>query len=566
MPLWINRSVHKSLNEQADFNKQIAFLIDEYQQSEKFILWLKEVSDKFSYFATESFESPNAFDKQWPLFEQMLNQSFLSRKFISDFEQTTSFGRLIAIEKLKTLIDTFDIAIKRVTGSRQYKKDALHTERFKIMVQTYFNLFKNMATIPFIQEELEELTSHDKRYVGIRRYIETVENLWTILEKKEFGQFNPSPSFNVAGATLGSKAGIQTFLDSKNIRDAITVEDFFSLVHQNLLVISSILHKKELTEKMPLPERLISVKKNFEDLSIPLLSTTTEPLLVGIHFSKEKVQFLYNIALCDHSSIYELEYNITDKQISLRGSFVGATYKRWQNIADATIITNLVTNIEPTGEIHLDKEKGLVSFGWDITKSHDEFIILNLIKVYIQSTSIDFQTSTVLDVFVATISKARGLKNKYRDVCHTIALDPRINCSEIFHHCLKQFFNNSQETKDHDFIKKSIEEKVIKDKQLPEPLFFIIKEMIKKKIIKSEDRIVASLASLSLIEHPCLLSIYPLIMNFSNTQWIEDKVIQLIRCKKIDIHRVFPFIKKILLNKKDLVNQYSKELLITSLS
>ena len=85
---------------------------------------------------------------------------------------------------------------------------------------------------------------------------------------------------------------------------------------------------------------------------------------------------------------------------------------------------------------------------------------------------------------------------------------------------------------------------------MPEPLFFIIKEMIKKKIIKSEDKIVDSLSSLSPIEYPCLISIYPLIMNFSNTQWIEDKIIQLIRCKKIDIHRVFPFIKKILLNKR----------------
>jgi len=109
-----------------------------------------------------------------------VHQSFLNKKFISDFEQTTSLGRLIATEQLKTLIDTFDIAIKRVTGSRQYKKDALRIERFKTMVQTYFDLFKNLT----IQKELEELTSHDKRYVGIRRYIETVENLWTILEKK----------------------------------------------------------------------------------------------------------------------------------------------------------------------------------------------------------------------------------------------------------------------------------------------------------------------------------------------------------------------------------------------
>ncbi|MBL4588167.1 hypothetical protein JKY79_02375, partial [Candidatus Babeliales bacterium] len=408
LPLWINTSFTQAIEQpDANVNSVYKYLTDEFNQSKNFIGQLKEYSDFFVQFPYQSFENPDIFEKQWKLFSDQLNATVNNKEFITSLDQATPLGKLVSTTCLKKAIDAFDNSIKALTGSTMYKKDALHAERFKQMVTQYLNWFETLCTMPSLQDDLDNLCSDDinpwiydaskKKFVNANKYKSYIQGIHKLLlltpkntmESKD--NFIPYLEFNVAGAALGSKASFSrsigynhSFFNDKNNIKYPTLENIFSLVHQNLLTVNNLILKKENITSIKLPQTIQKLKQTIEE-KIQYQSQYKKTInikLANINFEKNIIIFQYNLPLGAHSAIFELKYDRFKKRTFLAISFLGKDWDRWENIGHSAQLLSKLYDIPLMNPVTLSDYE--VKFEFEVTDEEK----LNIIIPFINNCSL----------------------------------------------------------------------------------------------------------------------------------------------------------------------------------
>ncbi|MBL4587867.1 hypothetical protein JKY79_00825 [Candidatus Babeliales bacterium] len=358
IPLWINTSFTKIANDEETKKSNLAqILLREFNHTKEFLNNLNHIKQKLKSINIEAFSDPALFDKHFSKFNDLYAQSVTSLQFIENLENSTSLGRLAAITVMMKSIEILDNSIKSLTGSSEYKKDKLHTKRFESMIGLYIYMFHRWIKIKYIIDRLNKI---DNRFTGIQKYENKVNNLF---DKINYSQDQFKPSFNIAGTSVGSKTNW-----NRNFKGNPTLESLFSLTHQNLLIIISMLSEKELTyNRIDYGADLQSFKNNIEE-------TMSQSKKIGTIFDKTIVRFLYNTPIRNHSNTFTIIYHFVSDKIFFEAKFIGEARTRWKTMAEAIITLSSYLNIPLSKNIDLDNEQGTLSFGMEVNETSKNII------------------------------------------------------------------------------------------------------------------------------------------------------------------------------------------------
>ena len=177
----------------------------------------------------------------------------------------------------------------------------------------------------------------------------------------------PTASFNVAEATIGSKATFARACPK-------SLEDLFTFTHQSMLAVLAALYKEyglRIDNKMP----LLVTEAQRKILACTSTQTTALPSLQGINFSNGTLELVYNWPQNNHSATITASYLVKkiagtaekNRVLHLSINMFGADhYGRWSRIADYIQLKSRIDKLPLYST--LLKEKG-IEFIWEIQES-----------------------------------------------------------------------------------------------------------------------------------------------------------------------------------------------------
>lgn len=260
----------------------------------------------------ESFSEKQPFGQAWTNLQDI----------IADLSQTQMLLKtespvvcILIYNTMLSAVDLFDGAIKQMKGSRAWPKEE-KIVLFKEMLTPYFSLLSN-----WIQQLGPQLTIPTLYSWPLDVYLNKMTKIFDYLQADAGGSLDSSPNFSVGAATLGSLTDFKRHLPE-------TLEDFFTLIHQNLIAVISNLNNQiysnELVEQAILPKAL---KKAISFMPIKMLDKPVHR--TGIVIAGKEVRFKYNMPLDNHSAQVELIYDTTTKQMVMQQTFYGEARDRW---------------------------------------------------------------------------------------------------------------------------------------------------------------------------------------------------------------------------------------------
>ncbi|NGX44625.1 MAG: hypothetical protein K1060chlam3_00797, partial [Candidatus Anoxychlamydiales bacterium] len=233
-----------------------------------------------------------------------------------NWEKASPVSKNIVIKAMNDLVDVYDRAIKTMKAS-QNLDDALKVEMFKKMLISYFEFFSYV--IENLVDEAPFPAAID-RFNSVKRDLQKKSN-------PRPSQLYPSAGFDVS----------RSLLDYPNYgyNYPATLEDMFTYIHQNHLLISawfsSKLIDKDLFES--------SIPKSFIDIinSLKQEKENHEPKRVGVDIKQNQIVVKYNIPLRTHSSSLVFIYDRKAKTTTIEASFYGGNEQnRWDILKEGS--------------------------------------------------------------------------------------------------------------------------------------------------------------------------------------------------------------------------------------
>ena len=382
VPLWLNISFAQAEKEhKGDAVKTVNALVDEYQQSEAFLNQLHQKKQQLEALNMANWEEPDKFKKQWESFQKILVY-FISQEFISSLEQAQTLEKNGALTVMQLFVSVFDTAIKTLEGSGMYTDVSVKATNFNTMVNDYLVLLWEWAVMPSLSTIMQTLLD-DWTFKTLDKYLDAI---YKIIDRapKDISQLRPSSRFNVSAAALGSKA-LWKRSTGEESGNKPTLEDMFTLVHQNLLVVLATLSKQVGIETIAVPPLVESLKKEVEWLTIQLRADkTSSASLIGMSFSDNKLTYYYNLPIIHHSNTFQVIYNMQTKTVDFAVQFLGDPLGRWRLFAEAAYLMSRLAKLSFVEQPEVDEQRGSMSFAWRIEPTTNIPLIVNYIKVLAQ--------------------------------------------------------------------------------------------------------------------------------------------------------------------------------------
>lgn len=317
----------------------------------------------------ESWQDPKQFDKLLAAFSDQL---LLIREKLK-FDKGSSFlSQLVVSKQMSELIEVVDLSLKSLKASHKYSNTILLANNFCLMLQQAFDLMKDWSQdFPNTQESsiesyCERFNPKESKKEWVERELrsfkflgeyrmqlissslqeykiaipEDIDNLMEqdklidhirpLLEENILsGKLSPSLDFNVGWARIDKFAsGAKS---ASNLK-AETLEDIFTLIHQNLIIalgVKSKLLNSKILEECP------KVVRDFNKQIMDLYQKTQqyevlEPHIVLSEVSYPEIIIQYNVPLRHHSCSIKVSYDIKTKDISISAEFCGENeLSRW---------------------------------------------------------------------------------------------------------------------------------------------------------------------------------------------------------------------------------------------
>lgn len=230
---------------------------------------------------------------------------------------------LLAQATLNEVIDLLDKSIKSIKSSPQYSEDD-KCAFFCGLVENYTELFMAWMTHLVTADDLKISDARHNDYLYELRKV-----LNDLMEKVCNGSMSknealqPSRWFEVPPALITSQAAFDRHLP-------VTAEDLFTLVHQNLLAITSALIAKVLS-----PDILkgLALPQIFKDTTVKV-SLLGSVQFLGLSVTKSSVSLCYNLTIRNHSATFELVYDPSSDTTALQFHFLGMARDRWGIICE----------------------------------------------------------------------------------------------------------------------------------------------------------------------------------------------------------------------------------------
>jgi phosphohistidine swiveling domain-containing protein len=339
-PTWLNTAFYESAKEKTQLSNQktlIHTLVKNYTDNQKRIEALKQLIEEIDASGKDLFADPKNFDKNYKIFETLIKnyEPRVKNNFLE--KEIGLIVKLLSIEYLNKLVDFVDVNIKSLTGSSAYKEQDKIDKFYQLLVlnaELLENVFhsRNLST--------DYLTSMFKNgkwsKLGNKLIIQDANSVSLgTLEialgklKNTQGTLNPTPEFLVQDWIYSLGGDAQSYVLPK------TLEDMFTLIHQNLIDQIQILNS-EYAEKYLQKNQIISDFENYAKDFVD--SKKTEPIKKKTQYSKEilivfnikahsitdrKMSVIYNVPLYTHSGVmtFESDKKYSTLKINLFGTY-----------------------------------------------------------------------------------------------------------------------------------------------------------------------------------------------------------------------------------------------------
>lgn len=382
MPLWLNNSFAKMSTQATDAPAITTALLKEYEDAEPFFKVLQEKKQQLDSInaAMALWEDPAKYQKQRGLLLDVAGYfgSWRSQEFKKVYEVASPLGKAAALAVMNYLVSTFDTAIKTLESSQSYMNPSDKMTNVKMMLYKYLDLLEDWVALPSIASDIAALLDA-YTFVDTSNYIKAITDI-IFGSSGNIEQLRGSAGFNVAAAALGSKA-----LWSRSIGNAPTLEDMFTLIHQNLLVVLAQLTKKAAITPTNVPPLVGQLLQEAEKITITLEpGKTSSPALIGVNFDGNSLIYYYNLPILHHSTTFQITYDLKAKQIALSVQFVGDPLMRWQLFANAAYVMSFVGDLSLKQNPQVDETRGQVIFTWTIADEKQARLAIAYIQTLAQ--------------------------------------------------------------------------------------------------------------------------------------------------------------------------------------
>ncbi len=277
-------------------------------------------------------QDPLKFAKQWKHFNAEFITYFASDTFVHKYETAPDLGKLAALSLMQQFVSLFDTSIKTLEASRAVyaspEAQQKLVEHFKTMLDGYFVVLNSWTSLLEKDQKLVKNLLFNKPEKALKAHLNEINQLINACPLT-IDQLTASRSFNVDAAALGSQAAWE-----RSIGDKQTLEDFFSLTHQNLLIVLGALTQKTSILTMPTPPLVTFLKDQVAQIKIGRSIAS----LVGVTFGSNTLTYFYNMPIANHSNTFQILYDLQHKKAGLLVKFLGEPLDRWQFIANGAFL------------------------------------------------------------------------------------------------------------------------------------------------------------------------------------------------------------------------------------
>ena len=277
------------------------------------------------------------------------------------------------LKQVQRLTDMMDKSIKSLKGSPEYAgKTELVVARFVQMLNPYFQLMKKwMSNIPDENYALwrKKISGDSDNNDKVSMISEIEQAFNTKSAKRDIKQLEPSGYLSVASARVDTTASFKRqFVQNSS---ELTLEDLFSLMHQNILASTIVLGKDSQIALDQLPDQLKSLMDQ--------LKSNNAVSLIGITHKHPVILMEFNIPLDNHSAKLTVEYNTKTQLFTIQWGFFGRNWKDRMNIiAETAALEGLMLNGTLTYEPKYNDNSRVLDITWKIQGDQIEILAKNV--------------------------------------------------------------------------------------------------------------------------------------------------------------------------------------------
>ena len=403
LPIWMNLSFPEALGKTKEPMAVTRLLVNGYEVSKDILKQMKEFQSKLEGLPISQWEKPELFEKQWRAFNEGILNFFLSKEFIGNLETAPQLARFSILMTMNKLVEIFDTIIKTVEASREYGGNVKQkAERFKKMLEKYFELLQVWATLPTVSKDMYALLD-DKTFKSLDEYLKIIKDLLGVfVPSADVSQFQPSRAFNVSGAALGSKSkwassvsGTETLSLNQIVSETksgklLALEDIFTLIHQNLLVVISIFLKNADIKEMRLPKlfSLLDGALSGRSYTVPVFNpverATKNIEFFGVNFKDDLLIYFFNLSLRNHGNTFQIIYDVHKEEVRIKFELLGLAYDRWRMTFNLTHLFAELFNIDFYQEPKIEEDRGFVTSTLVVKNELQISLILKIIDKLIK--------------------------------------------------------------------------------------------------------------------------------------------------------------------------------------
>jgi len=209
-----------------------------------------------------------------------------------------------------------DKTIKSLKGSSEYREQSeLLIERFYSLLTPYKSLMEKWIN----QLPPTTFKETDQMLMFINKCFQDLSN------NKATRQLNPSGRISIPAITIDNFSLYE--ISRKGVSSDITLEDLFSLIHQNILIATTILGKDSQIKPKQLPASLNALHAELSEKVYknngPNTQGATTAALMSTTLAYPIIHLDYNLPLRNHSAKFFLDYNQETGEIIFNAKFFG---------------------------------------------------------------------------------------------------------------------------------------------------------------------------------------------------------------------------------------------------
>lgn len=314
LSMWINM-VFLPKSKEMEAREVLTAIIPEIAEKEGFLRLTQELKE-LEAVDVSSFTDPQRFLSQWNNLKLII-QKYRSPEILNQLS-SSQLNQNLTTGLMRKYTDLIDESIKTIKGSPEYSDK----DKLKYMTKILKKNYKVMQSWIRVAEKHRKILITQN--VNSDSYFQFLNECWNNFDLTHVRNLKSSVGFSVLAAAIGSQVSYEGHKPK-------TLEDMFTLIHQNQLFTLSHLNKSLITDHQIKQLDLPSFVGEFPAL---LEATTKKKVYTsGIEISAAGVTMSYNIPLSNHSLCIDIECS-RNQEISMQVKFFGIPrLERWRDIS-----------------------------------------------------------------------------------------------------------------------------------------------------------------------------------------------------------------------------------------